>query len=401
MRVNQVMRVLVIGAAGVALAGCGWGAMQGVNPGRKVDKTTAQFRYEAELIPNSSLAREDTSPDWAGGRYAFTNGADRLLVVSRITSFEEVDPKTDKPLGRRLDRDIERAWITIPFDFPAGMPLSVEAQEAKFLVGYDKTPGRPVGSEDKIANDNQFKFFIDPNTIKGKITVQQEGVNTASIHVNIDVSPQRYPRWRVNDVFEVPITTVGIWARRARPELTIAQGGRLVTPETQPAVDDNQPGSRAVVGPMPPTTQAGGGAATQPALAVGGSATQPVERSIVGHWVCPRTEKDNSEYRFQFDVNGTCVFTTQRPGFTPVPRYGKFQIKKNVVDINTEVDFVVINVERAEPGLMKMPYLYLKLSWTGSQPVLKGDLFTDPQWQNRTLVLQQGNFADMNTTLPQ
>ena len=106
MRVNQVMCGLAIGVATLALAGCGWGLTEGLNPGRKVDPTTAQFRLESELIPNSSLAREDTSPDWQGGRYAFTNGADRLLVISRITSYEEVDPKTEKPLGRRIDRDV-------------------------------------------------------------------------------------------------------------------------------------------------------------------------------------------------------------------------------------------------------------------------------------------------------
>jgi hypothetical protein len=183
-----------------SLAGCWgvWGARQG-----DVKPSTAEFRNELELVPSAKLTKEDTSPDWPLGREAFVRGDDRLLVISRITSWARPREDEKAPIVRD-DHILERVWVTVPAGTPLGKQLKVEDLLDRFLVGYD------VGLIGQ-------GIYIEPYRALGTVTLIEEKPNMVIANVDVVVEPQRHPSWRVRGVYEVPVSTTGIRATTVTP----------------------------------------------------------------------------------------------------------------------------------------------------------------------------------------
>lgn len=407
---SNMHRVLSLGlawVAGMLLWGCGLN--QGVNIPGDDGTSTSMFRVESELIPNVKLVREDTMPDWRLGRYAFASGADRLLVVTNITSFGQLVEEsrtvtsvhghsarptvqqtyeTPGEITSRRDAAKERVWITLPVGTAVGEELDLEYLQSEYLVGYD-AGDLPDG-----------RMFVQPNAVRGKVTLIEDRSDSVIVDVNMLVEPKRRPSWRVKQVMTVPVTTAGIHAQRmiaGHPLLANPVEERLASlaalSDAMPTPSTGGAAARmtikeAVPGEGAQTQPDGEAAATQPT-------TQPAnkEQSVVGRWILPRSKNGgNWEYRFQFEADGRCVFMSQRVTFTPVPRYGTYQVRGN---------YVVINVERAEPGLMKMPYVTLHRSWDrNGNLVLAGDIWPDGFMNGLRMVLEPANFPDMFTSLP-
>ena len=122
-------------AAALALAGLSMGGCLIFTPNKPLPTTsTDEARVEFEVVTNARLVWEDTTPITMG-RQAFMDGADHLLVMTRITS---VNQDADNPKSPRVDRYFERVWITVPMGMAQGQELIVEEMEEKFLTSTQK-----------------------------------------------------------------------------------------------------------------------------------------------------------------------------------------------------------------------------------------------------------------------
>ena len=251
-------------AAMTLLTGCDIGLFEGIYQGQAPNWSSAMGRTETEIVPNAQLYKEDTSPVFPAGRWGFRPGADRLLVITHITSVDTRDPDdSDKTLGQQHDKYIERIWLTIPLGTPIGQVIKAEDLNDKFLVGYDVAE---VGS-------NEDKFFIQPINVKGKINVLQEDAKNGTALVDIDIiaAPRGLILWRLRETREVAVVPSGIRATRA----VVTEAGALAA---------------ILRTPRPGDVGTGVGATTRPVIG-------PGEKAIVGRWIAARSSKDVFEYR--------------------------------------------------------------------------------------------------------
>ena len=178
----------------ILLCGC-----TGVWLPKRAGPSTDQSRVEMEFIPSAELVRENTAPRWALGRFAFQHGPNGLLVVSNITSFaDELAEQAKKEVEpKRIDRILERLWVTIPLGTTVGETLRLEDLEARFLIGYDAG----------LIGDDQF---VQPSRVSGTVRLTKESADHVVIDVDIFVQSTRYRPWRVKSQQRVPVTTVGL-----------------------------------------------------------------------------------------------------------------------------------------------------------------------------------------------
>ena len=385
---------LWMGLLCVALACCSSddNVIQGIHNPRAVEPSTARTRVEAELIPNAQRIREDTTPRWQLGRYAFERGADRLLVVSRITSFEIQPTASQKRKGmkpKRVDKILERVWVTIPLGTQLNEELKLEKLEERFLIGYDE--GEVNG-----------EMWVQPNRVLGKVMLLNERADTADVLVDMDVEPKRLPSWSVKGILTVPITRDGLRATMQNDDL-LAEYRRIgsnsgksasgkdkeaastsATPPattTKPLVVDTPP-------PPPPTMETP--VKPDPDQE---DATVSAGPSVTGRW-----EGKASRLRvwYQFDPNGTSVYATKRPAAPPAMRYGRYEIQGNVVVLNI-LKFVVGDVDHYH-HVADDPYRTYRFSRSDNTLTLQGDL--SELTSANQIQLTKSRFEDMNRVLP-
>ena len=335
--------------------------IQGISLPAKVDPSTAEFHYEFEMIPNAELVKEDTTPIWPLGRYAFRSGPDRLLVVTRITTLDEKLTDEQKKQGvkpERYERFFERAWITIPAGTELNEELDLQKLQEQFLVGYDEQEGAG--------------YFVQPNRITGKVRILEERPDVAVVKINMAVQPSRKTPWWVKETLAVPITPTGV-----RASLVLEDNRKpRETPPATPQQPEQSPTTQAVAPPPP-------GMATLPLQPGEEYDPQPTaEESVqrfVGSWegTMRPTNRDSGRpdqliytYRFQFGKNKNFVFTTQRPGFPEFSRWGEWDVKDDYLILH------VLKFGRHVDHLkfLKSPFVSLQLKWKDNRPILKGDV---------------------------
>ena len=203
-------------AALLALVAVAWGSMAGcygVHGSDLEQETTSsvQYRYEWEFIPNAELVREDTPANPEYGRFAFIRGADRLLVLTRITSVAGV---ANRGTGGRRDIITERLWITVPLDVQVGETLELAKLEERFLVGYDE-------------DDEGHGFFIQPSRLVGTITMREQRPDTMVADLIVVLKPRYRDNWAlVEKAAEIPIVADGVHGTLATGEAPIHSPSR-------------------------------------------------------------------------------------------------------------------------------------------------------------------------------
>ncbi len=207
------------------LTGC-WGVW-GVE---KTAPSTSEFRIETEVVPNAELVRESTLPVSQAGRYAFRRGADRLLVLTRITSFRRrlpEDKPTAAPTGERYDANLERAWITLPLGAAVGEKIRMEELDRKFLTGFD------------VNRENDGDYYIRPNRIDGFVTVVEERSDALVIDINVEVQPSQLTPWSVREVMTVPLAPEGRRAVMVREGAAVDERVRRRATPTAPTLSED------------------------------------------------------------------------------------------------------------------------------------------------------------------
>ena len=200
--------------------------------------SSVQTRVEVEFIPNATLVRENTSPRWHLGRFAFDEGPDRLLVVSRITSIGKSGQARTTGDDNRTDRILERVWITLSLGIPVGRSLSLEELESRFLIGYDAG----------LIDDAQF---VQPSRVTGTISLVQEGPDEVIVDLDMLVQSQKFEPWRIIGKRHVPVVLAGV---RATP----VQSASSTIPATVQDVPDPEPVIADSDQDVPPEEQPGG-----------------------------------------------------------------------------------------------------------------------------------------------
>lgn len=408
--------------------------IQGIWIPRADGPSTAEFRIETEIIPNAQRVTEDTMPQWQLGRYAFKEGVDQLLVVSRITSYlEKLTPEQEedgvKP--RRLDRILERVWITIPLGTQLGEELVLEDLQRKHLLDYDE--GEP-GAE----------MFVQPNQVYGKLTLLDERADAVVFKIDMRVESKRLPSWNCNGILEVPIKINGVRATPAKPdalteyqsvhkkkaageatpktdssstsEATSTSDGKAAatdasspevaqqgqTPTTQPSTNESgQPPAPApttppATGESPEAAEAGPTSSNEgPA---GAEAQAAGERSIVGQWL---VDTPDIEYRFQFHDDGSFVYSNIRRGgsYAPGMGHGTYEVMKG-----ESGDVLLLHLTRWEFNeqdhmhFLTSKHLGYMLHWADTDLVLNGP-FIRPK-ENQRLRFHPAQYPDMRDVLP-
>ncbi len=338
------------------LTGCGYGADAGLFTTHEAPPSTAQYRTELETIPNAVMVRESTMPRWEAGRVAFQRGSERLLVLTRITSYADVEPKKKDAHADVKDQIMERLWITLPFGTKAGDNLVVEDLEWDKLVAYD-------------AGDVGDGQFILPFRATGKITILEERADSVVMYLNILVQPKRLGNWGVNGTFEVPQTNTGIHATVVAPSpmQVYSENGDASLPEPQTAVafgrtdrnveretltmadvralranrgGDKGDGKTDVTAPDEATAavdaagKVGGGDGT----GAGEVKADPINeaemtKKVVGKW----TNETAAWYeRLQLDSDGTFMYANCRAGgYPPGVAKGTYQVKGQYLILTT------------------------------------------------------------------
>jgi hypothetical protein len=382
----------ILAVCPLMLAGCG--ALGGVfyPEGKKNTRDFAQHRFEYELIPNAELAKESTTPDWPLGRHVFKRGPDRLMVLTRITSFP-VNMK--KPsLGFR-DARVERVWINIPLDVPVGQQFTLEESFTDFHVGYDR------------AEENLKNFYIRAIKPQGTVQVMAWRNNEIDVKLDIRVRPEMDLEWHITDVITVPIYPNGNWAREyVDPNFSVG-GESLVDAGTQtdaqttadqgtPATDATNPAvGVAQQNPANDAAKVAGGDAVKPADGEG-EAPKGEAMAIAGMWINDEPAAP-FELRYQFDDKGNFIMGSTRGGgnYAPGMKYGTYEIRGNDL---------IMDVSRYEfDGRDHMMYsnnhtIIVKAYMVDGDLILDGDL--GGREGKRTVRLRSTKFPDMNFVLP-
>ncbi len=396
------LAVMALLALLVSLAGCDSGVLSGVHDPyggkRKADIT---YRLEYELVTEAQLLREDTSPEWQLGRFAFKRGVDNLLVISHLASYPRMDPK-GKTVVERYDQTLERVWITLPLGTEVGQTLKIENLESQFLTGYD------------VGEISSGKMYAMPHKLMGKITIMDNKDDAIVLGLDIGVEPTRLLTWGVNDRVQVPKTRNGLRATMAqtpyealaeqtpatqRPgtEITPLPPGNPGNPGT-PGVTPGTPGVEPTgprIGPITPEIPgATGSSGTGEPNTAGPGVLASQVKTAVGQWTA---KTPRYEYRFQFNPDGTFIYASTRTGgsFAPGMKYGTWEERDNYLTLKItryEID------GQDHMKFIDVPLLALKQTWKGSDMLLTGDL-RDREGEG-TLQLDKTTYPDMAKTLP-
>lgn len=363
------MRLVAVLMTGLALlSGC---TTVWMNVPRDGGASSAEFRYEAEVIPNAVFVRDNTSPDWELGRYTFKRGADRLLVISRITTLQ-AGSDAGEDSAQRVDAVIERVWITLPLGTQAGELMMIEKLEDDFLTGYDEWS----------LSTNQF--YIQPNKVLGRLTLVEESRDELVLDIDMRVEPIRLPSWRFRHRnFRVPIVAGG---RRAEPTTNLEH---MAEPVEAP-VEGASPGMET-----PPATQPGG---TQTGV---GQIAEDLSRPIEGQWV---TDTGTEQLRLQLgpEPDRFVLSSSAGPDDELGMRSGSYQVKAHFLVL--EVESYTVGQRNVVSQLLPpndpegSRFILLRFAWEGDKIVLEGDF----RWPlgYRKAVFDRGEFGDMNHIKP-
>jgi len=358
----------------------------GVWTARDDGASTAQTRSVSEWVPNAALARQDTSPDYPNGRYVFLPGSDRLLVVSQITSWAD-RPRDDKEEEEfkknpppQIDRQMERVWITIPFDAQVDQPLKIEEIEEKFMAGYDQ------GTFDR-------GLFVKPCRLRGFVTLKEIRPSEVVVLLDMVVEPTARPSWRVNQLLTVPIAPEGIRAGKPTSDRVQRVGRSNVTvvpstPVKQPSPVGAEGGVAAVSDPPQVAPAVVPEAPINPQL-------QDKEARLLGRW---HGTTANFDLKYQFEADGRfTAATTPRNAEKKVPIIsgGRYEVRG---------DTIVLRISQYQSAgrdlrsLLRNPTLVLQHAWDGDALTLSGDL--EGGHGITRARLEKGQFDDLKAGVP-
>ncbi|MCE9590757.1 MAG: hypothetical protein K8S99_09560 [Planctomycetes bacterium] len=330
-------------------------ACEGVWQARSDGPTTSQTRREYEWVPNAALARQDTSPI-LNGRYVFVPGADRLLVISQITSWADRPPKgkeeeyKDRPLPQK-DRQMERVWITIPFDAQVGQELKLEDIEDKFLAGYDR-------------GDIERGMFIEADRLRGFVRVME--IRPTEVVVNLEMLVEcKGPTWSVHDVLTVPIRPDGLRAGRATTDRVTKLGHTSVSIAPPAAVSSPSPSPTPVPAAVAPKADA----AAAPVAPV---AVDPNEDPrLIGKW---EGLTNNYNIKYQFGADGRFYSaTTPRTGEKKIAIVagGRYELRGDTIILRIDT---YTSSGRDLRSLLQNNTMVLRHTYDGDALTLSGDL---------------------------
>lgn len=344
-----------------ALAGC-FGVWQS-----KGKPSLAKTREEVELVRNAALAKESTQPVWDLGRYAFVPGEDRLLVVTRITSWPDAnDPNLPNvkdptlPQPEYKDRRIERVWIVIPKDTPIGHEIKLDELEANFLVGYD-------------AGDVGDGFYAQPNKLLGSVIIKEDTGDHVVLDIDVVSEPQRMSSWRVERIGEVPVTDTGIRATKA-----VNLDRATIVGRKQRDINFNE--APAISG-LAPTTQP---------VAASTSGNQLGDRSVAGKW-----EATGQGYKVRLQLRPDKRFslaTGKGDGQDPeLIQQGSYEVRG---------DFLMLRGDKSldQGGGQGTNVESIRAKWNGDSLVLSGSVVPNV---TQDLTFSAGNYSDLPSSFSQ
>jgi len=366
--------------ATLTLTGC-TGVWTGSTMPDPDNSSVSTERIEIELIPNAKLVREDTSPRWPLGRYAFDKGVDHLLVISRITALRPTELGSNKKQELR-DHTIERVWLTIPYGTDMGQQIKLEDLEQEFLAGYD-------------AGNLGDGAFIQPIRLQGYIQLIDLKDSTAVADINVLIEPQRLPTWNVRGYFDaVPVAKEGLQAKRVDAARQLAvrpprAGTNSLTRTTPQTIDNTSDASTDVATTDQPDTADGAGNGEPPEQVPSIDDNDP----LAGKW---RGQSPSFEVRLQIIPSpeprfAMASYTRNSP--QPLLREGQYRVKG---------DYLILQVERLENArnpAAEPSHLVLRMKLEPDNLTLDGN-FGAREGAMR-MVMQRGEFADMLPTQDQ
>ncbi|MCC7192774.1 MAG: hypothetical protein IT444_08345 [Phycisphaeraceae bacterium] len=345
----------------LALAGC-FGVWQS-----KGKPSLAKTREEVELVRNAALAKESTQPVWDLGRYAFVPGEDRLLVVTRITSWPDAndpnlpnikDPSLPQPEYK--DRRIERVWIVIPKDTPIGHEIKLDELEANFLVGYD-------------AGDVGDGFYAQPNKLLGSVIIKEDTGDHVVLDIDVVSEPQRMSSWRVERIGEVPVTDTGIRATKA-----VNLDRATIVGRKQRDINFNE---APTISGLAPTTQP---------VAAATANNQLGDRSVAGKW-----EATGQGYKVRLQLrpdNRFSLATGKGDGADPaLIQQGSYEVRG---------DFLMLRGDKSldQGGGQGTNMESIRAKWNGDSLVLSGPVVPNV---TQDLTFSAGNYSDLPSNFTQ
>lgn len=411
--------------------GC-WGLGEGIHTSRDEGKSTSRFRYEYEMIPNAVVMREDTEPRWQLGRYVFVRGADKVLVISRITSWSDTATKKQRESGDipdMKDQILERLWITIPQATAVGQELDLHALSYRFMASYDRG----------IVGDAQF---ARPFRVLGNVRVLSEEDGKVHMRIRIRLTTDQTTAWEIfeNDIV-VPDMPDGRYAKQATPDAVIyplSRPGEVpttgmtpvkVTPEmtgpsvssealANPAGDANNsndapagqtPAANQAANPAVPPAMTDGKAegktdanndakaaaeagAEPPVLQADGKEYKPENETaaLAGKWYSRTPAR---ELFVQLNPDSQFVISIGLPATVPAVIKGEWRLRSG---------YVVLHIKSMRVGKDNQmalrkdnPYAMLKLHWTNENTVvLNGDL-PSPTGRAGRYEVRRADYPDM------
>jgi len=329
--------------------------------------TSSQTRIEYELIPNARIMTEDTRPAWPLGRHAFVPGENRLLVMTRITSYAQRD-KDGKSLPgpeNRYDKMVERFWLTIPPDLPVGVTLDFKEIREQSLIGYDR---QNVGEP----------FYVYGASADGKITILEEKRDSVVFSFKARIQPGGNDEWGVNGIREIAYAPQGVWAEPPSPSeleeylankkavaAAESEEGSLLIPNE--GIDESELATNV----MPVTTMVreeehgaegedGTTAADEDAARaqLEEQRTKQFAQAVLGQWRGRSDDTDSWEWLFQFNADNTFVYSRSRGG-RPYVFAGRYRIQGR---------YMVLFVDKFAPGGRRLA------DWHGDSRVLTARL---------------------------
>lgn len=351
------------------LSGCDIGLGAGIH-GTDVDEaepTTVAYRIETELVPNARVLRQDTTPHWELGRSGYATGNSHLLVVSRITSW------IPEKGGERVDRVVERAWLTIPSGTLPGD-----------IVRVQDLPDEDVAYDVSEAGQG---FFNMPNRIIGTIELVKEADEALRVAVDINVQPKRRSEWNYEEELVLPKQQKLVYA-------TPVDMKRVLRPENQ--------SFESIFGPVEDDSGEG-----DVGEGTGESTSEMTDeeniKRLTGKWLA---DTHRYELRFQFEEpkeqdgewRGEYLYASTRGGgnYAPGVKTGTYTVKDN---------HVIMRVATFDFGgadhlhFMKTRVIDLVLRWEGEDKVRLFGNYRDREG-HMNVVFTRTEFPDMREERP-
>jgi hypothetical protein len=382
MNQHRLLRAFALVVLVVATAGC-W--IVPMTPGGP-EQTTAAYRFQYEMINNAQRVRIETQPVWQGGRYAYRDGVDEILLINRITAWADNVTDEQRKSGdyQRTDRIIERLWITTT-DMEVGTWYNLYDMNKELKVGYDEKP------------TELDEFFIRAFGVEGKIMLQEKNGDDRVFRLSMRLSPKERTDWTLTETLTLKVQPDGVLAKRAPDDAPVSaprirnkaeEELKAQLPTATPVNADGTPAQA-------PDATAPNQAATQTTPEPEKPAANSDRERIVGQW---QGDTGVYEMKLQFKEDGNFVYSSSRSGFSPGMKYGKWEIRGNLL---------VMHVQRFEfdgrdhMRFMRDPYIILQIRWLADKLSLYGD-FKDREGAqgNMRVDFDKGEFADMEQTVP-